>query len=149
MAKAGELNWDELKKSDDYKHTVVPLWVNDPSSGIAPKNPNAKPLLKNDQVPDKQSDEEIAEFILRGSQAPGVRQPTDQELFGHLVVSEEQVERAKAEFENRMQNTIAKLHTPIVGKTYEEEDAWASGKSFNETLSKEELIKRNMFTGEE
>jgi hypothetical protein len=149
MAKAGELDWSELKKSNDYKHTPTALWVNDPSSGVAPLKEGVKPLLKNDEVPDSQTDEEIRAVIMNGMDRPGLRQPTDAELFGHLTRTQEQVDAAKAEFENRMNSSIAKLHAPVTGKTYEEDEAWGDGKSFNSTLSKSELEKRNMFTGDE
>jgi hypothetical protein len=150
MAKAGELQWDEfLNKSADYKHKPTALWVNDPSSGVAPKTEGVKPLLKNDEVPDSQTDEEIRAVIMNGMNRPGLRQPTDAELFGHLTRTQEQVDAAKAEFDNRMNSTIAKLHTPVTGKTFEQDEEWASGQSFNSTLSKSELEKRNMFTGEE
>jgi hypothetical protein len=146
MAKAGELNWDELKKSDDYKHKPTALWVNDPSS-VAPKG-DAKPLLKNDQIPDKQTDEEIRAVIMSGMDRPGLRQPTDQEMFGALVVSQEQVDRAEAEFNNKIANFFTEASKPLTGQTEVPDEEWGCGKSFNSTLSKSQLIERNKYTGE-
>lgn len=149
MPKAGELDWSELTKSkEEYSHKPTALWVNDKSLGITLKG-DAKPLLAKGEVPPTPSNEEVFKEIMRGADAPGLRQPTDEEMFGHLVMSQAQVDAIKAEYDNRMSNTIANLHKPITGKTFEEDEDWGNGKSFNSTLSKSELEKRNMFTGEE
>ena len=69
--KFGELNWDELKKSDEeeYIHEPTALWAADMygggKQGVDPLNKSEK-LLKDGEVPKSQSDEEIAEYILRG-----------------------------------------------------------------------------------
>jgi hypothetical protein len=146
MAKAGELDWSELKKNDDYKHTVIPLWVNNPD-GITQKD-DAKPLLKNNQIPDKQTDEEIRAVIMSGMDRPGLRQPTDEELFGAGVVSQEQVDRAEAEFNNKIANFFTEASKSLTGQTEVPDEEWGCGKSFNSTLSKSQLIERNKYTGE-
>lgn len=143
MAKAGELNWDELKKSSDYRHTPQALWVNDPSSGIAPKG-EAKPILAKGEAPPRPSNEQITKTILSG--AP--RQPTDEELFGGGVISQEQVDKAKDDFDNKLSNFFKEVSKPLIGETKVSDEAWGNGKSFNSMLSQEELTKRNMFLDE-
>ena len=70
-------------------------------------------------------------------------QPTDEEMFGQFVVSEEQVQKVQAEWDNRMNKSLT--HVNI---SEEDGGEWANGESFNKSLSREELEKRNMFTGE-
>ena len=144
MAKAGELNWDELKKSDDYKHKPTALWVNDSSVGVAPKG-EAKPLLTKGEKPVMPSNEQIAKAILSG--AP--KQPTDEEMFGSLVVSQEQVDQAKDDFDNKILNFFKEAAKPLTGETAVTEEAWGNGKSFNSLLSKSEQAQRNMYLGDE
>jgi len=139
MTKAGELNWDELKKNDDYKHNPTALFVNNPT-GIAPKG-EAAPRLAKGEVPRKPTDEEITKAILHN--AP--KQPTDEQLFGGGEVSEEEAAKRQQEWETKLQKSLthAKIGPPV-----EEEEDWGTCKSFNSTLKREELEKRNMFTGE-
>lgn len=147
MAKAGELNWDELKKNDDYNHKPTALWVNDPSSGIAPKG-NAKPLLAKGETPVPQTDEEIRAVIMSGMDAPGLRQPTDQEMFGALVVSQEQIDAAEVAYQNKINNFYKEVNKPLTGQTEVPDEEWGTGKSFNSTLSKSQIAERNRYTGE-
>ena len=139
MAKAGELNWDELKKNDDYKHNPTALFVNNPT-GIAPKG-EAAPRLAKGEVPVRPTDEQIRKAILHN--AP--KQPTDEQLFGGGVVSEEEAEARQKAWETSMQKSLTH---PTIGKPVEEEEEWGLCKSFNSSLSREELLKRNMDTGE-
>lgn len=148
MAKAGELQWDELlNKSSDYKHKPSALWVNNASFGVAPKG-DAKPLLAKGEVPVAPSNEAVTAEILRGMDAPGLRQPTDEEMFGSLVVSQEQIDAAEKAYETKIADFYAMATKPLTGKTEELDEAWGTGKSFNSTLSKSELAQRNMYTGE-
>lgn len=145
--KAGELNWTDFYKSknnDDYKHTPQALWVNDPSIGIAPKG-DAKPLLAKGEVPKRPTNEQIAKAIL--ANAP--KQPTDEEMFGHLVVSQEQIDKAKEDFDNKITNFFKEAQKQLTGQTEVPDEEWANGTSFNSMLSKEELAKRNMHLGDE
>lgn len=128
----------ELKKSDDYKHNPTALFVNNPQ-GIAPKG-DAAPRLAKGEVPKKPSNEEIAKAILHN--AP--KQPTDEEMFGGGVVSEEEATKRQQEWENRLQKSLT---MPSVGTPLDEEE-WGNCKSFNSTLTPEEIAQRNMFTGE-
>jgi hypothetical protein len=145
MAKAGELDWSELKKSDEeYNHTPTALWAADKhgggKEGVDPLN-KAKPRIAEGEVPVMPSDDEIAATILHN--APS--QPTDEQMFGHLVVTEEQVQKAEKEWANSMNKAFDDMKAPIT-PTEEQEHEWADGKSFNESLSREELEARNMYT---
>ena len=147
MAKAGELDWgEELEKSDNYVHTPTALWAADQHGGgklgVDPLN-KAEKRIKEGEEPYRPTDEEIAAAIMHGAQ----RQPTDEEMFGHLVVSEEQVAKAKDEWDNTLQGFYDAARKPVLKKSEDDVD-WGSGKSFNSTLSDEERLKRNMHTGE-
>lgn len=149
MAKAGELDWSELSKSKaDYTHAPSSLWVNDPKLGLAHKG-EAKPLLAKGEVPPTPSNEEITAEIMRGMNQPGLRQPTDEELFGHLVVPKEAIEAAEKAFETKIADFYTAVNKPISGKTEVADEEWANGQSFNSMLSKEELAKRNMYLGDD
>jgi hypothetical protein len=150
MAKAGELDWsDLLNKSEEYKHTPSALWVNDPSIGVTPKG-DAKPLLAKGEVPVAPSNEAITAEIMRGMDKPGLRQPTDEELFGHLVVPQEQIDAAEKSFETKIADFYSTASKPINGgQTEVPDEEWANGKSFNSMLPKEELAKRNMYLGDD
>ncbi len=148
MAKAGELDWgEELKKSDDYVHTPTALWSADQAGskagGVDPLN-KAKPRIKQNEEPYRPTDEEITSAVMYN--AP--KQPTDEQLFGHLVVSEEQLKKAEDDWHNTLQNFYSAANAPVLKKNDNEEEEWASGKSFNSTLTEEERLERNMYKGE-
>lgn len=71
-------------------------------------------------------------------------QPDDFILFGGGVVSEEEATKRQQEWENRLQKSLT---MPSVGAPLDEEE-WGTCKSFNSTLSREELLERNTYTGE-
>lgn len=144
--KAGELDWSELlnKSEEEYKHKPTALWAAQISSGkaygIDPLS-KAKPRIKEDEIPYKPTNEEIAKAVLYN--VP--KQPTDEELFGHLVVTEEMVKKAEEEWNNRSNNAFNAMKAPITSKQ-DQNHEWANGKSFNDSLTREELEARNMFT---
>lgn len=115
-----------------------------------PEDPKSKPLdyigstLKKGERPRTPSNEEIAKAILYG--AP--KQPTDEEMFGALVVSQEQVDKAKADFDNKIVDFYKEVTKPLTGETHVDDKEWGSGKSFNSMLSKSEIAKRNMHLDE-
>src|ERR1700675_4959883 len=55
------------------------------------------PVLQKGEVPRKPSDAEIRGYIMKD--AP--KQPTDQQMFGHLEVTEEMAKKATHEWETR------------------------------------------------
>lgn len=138
--KLGELDWSELKKSDEeYNHKPTALWAADKhgggKEGVDPLN-KAEKRLKDGEVPYKPTDEEIANAVMYN--AP--KQPTDAEMFGHLVVTEDMIKAAEDEWAGKMNKSLTHVD---IGDTEEE---WGNGESFNKSLSREELEKRNMFT---
>lgn len=72
-------------------------------------------------------------------------QATDQELFGHLTVNEEQMQKAEKEYENKLNNWYDSATQRI---TKDEDAEWASGTSFNASLTEQERLKRNMHLGD-
>jgi hypothetical protein len=77
------------------------------------------------------------------------RQPSNEELFGNLVVSKEELAAKEAKWKNGFHNAN-ELYKPIdhLNKSKKDIDAsWGSGKSFNSYLSKEELKERNSYIG--
>ena len=144
MAKFGELDWSNLKKTDDYEHEPTALWAADKhgggKEGVDPLN-KSKPILAKGEIPKGQSNEEIAEYILRGTPS----QPTDEEMFGHLVVTEEMAKKAEWEWENKQNNLIKALNEPVIPEEKQQIE-WGDGCSFNDSLTEAERIKRNMFT---
>jgi len=143
----GTLDWsEELQKTDDYRHIPTALWAADQhgggKQGIDPLNKSEK-RIKEGETPYRPTDKEITAAIMHN--AP--KQPTDEEMFGHLVVSEEQVAKAKADWYNKLQGFYDAAMKPVIPEE-EQELEWGSGKSFNSTLSDQERLKRNMYTGE-
>lgn len=78
------------------------------------------------------------------------RQPTNEEMFGHLVVSAEEITKKEENWKNRMQKTANALYQPIdhLNKSAVSDKSWGTGKSFNSMLSEEELKERNKFAKE-
>ena len=138
--KAGNLDWSELltKSDKEYKHKPTTLFINN-SQGVALKG-EAVPRFAKGEVPYRPSNEEIAKAVLHN--AP--KQPTDVELFGGGVITEEQAKKAEEEWNNKLNKTLT---MPNIGKPLEKEE-WGMCKSFNSSLTPEELAKRNIFTGE-
>lgn len=145
MAKLGELDWGELlnKSKEEYKHEPTALWTAQAcgrkEGGVDPLN-KAEKRIKEGEVPRKPSNEEIAKAVLHN--AP--KQPTDEELFGHLVVSEEMAKKAEENWNTKMNSAFEAMKAPIIKKE-DKDHEWATGKSFNESLTREELEKRNMY----
>ena len=140
----GTLDWsEELSKSDDdYQHIPTALWAADQHGGgkvgVDPLN-KAEKLIKNGEKPESLTDAQISEYIMRN--AP--KQPTDEEMFGHLVVTEEMAKKVQDDWDNSMNKSLT--HPKIGDK---EEVEWGTGESFNDSLSDKERLKRNMYTGD-
>jgi hypothetical protein len=76
------------------------------------------------------------------------KQPTNEQMFGHLVKTEAEVKAINKKWENNI-NNYRELYKPIDHLNKSKiTDEWGQGKSFNsllkEQLSKEELTQRNM-----
>ena len=128
MAKAGELDLSDLHKGK----------VGEPA------DPLAKGDVRNANKPVKATKEQLlkeAEFILRGFLQKGLRQATDEELFGHLVPSEEQIKKAEHWYENGMNEAFKEMQKPVDNQ----EQEWGSGKMIDwDSLTEEEKAERNL-----
>jgi len=72
------------------------------------------------------------------------KQPTDEEMFGHLAVSEEQIQKAEQAWNGTFKKHFEGNTTPIEDQDSMENRNWGNGKSFNDMVEEEELQKRNM-----
>ena len=143
MAKLGELNWDNLEKTNDnYEHKPTALWSAKPGCGVDPLN-KAKPINAPGEVPAKPSNEEVASYVLKGAN----NQWKDSEHLHKEIVSQEQAEQLQKDWQNSLNNFYKAAQAPTVPEVKQELE-WGDGKSFNESLTEEERLKRNMYTGE-
>jgi|SRR5688500_7819581 len=122
MAKAGELDWSHLEKHGHIERCEHPL--------SAPLN--LKKSAKGIDVVNQFS--ELANSIIRDTPP----QPTNEQMFGHLVPSEEQVRKAEHEWENKISGFYEEATKPIEPQV---ETEWGNCKSFKDTLTEEELKK--------
>lgn len=138
MARDRDVSWDDWKG-----------YVERPGSETIKKK---KKLRKTKKELDEDMEEELekacrreADRIVRSAKAGKNRQPTNEELFGHLVPSEEQVEKADKDWENRFNDhfDLANIKCDHLNRREELEDAWQDGKSFNDILEEEEVAKRD------
>lgn len=91
----------------------------------------------------------LVKSIIDGTKANNVRQPTNEELFGGLVVSKEQMDAKEKNWHNGFHNAN-ELYKPIDHLNKSKKDIgsdWGNGKSFNSYLSDEELKERKSFLG--
>lgn len=72
------------------------------------------------------------------------RQPTDEQMFGHLVVSEEQVQKAEQAWNGVFNKFYDSSAEPLEKQDSIDNLEWGNGKSFNDSIEEEELQKRNM-----
>ena len=149
MAKAGELDWsEELNKACDYKHVPTALWAMDQAGGkeggIDLLN-KAKKINEEGEIPRKPTDEEIANYILKGVIGnEHVGQWRDEDHLHKEVVTQEQAEELQKNWENIFQNFYDAANAPV-NQSNQEED-WGTGKSFNDSLTEAERLRRNMHT---
>jgi len=80
-------------------------------------------------------------------------QPTDAQMFGHLVVSPEALKKAEERYQGGNKDVAAELSKPVdkLNKSTVQAD-WSYSKSFNsllkEQLSEKEMAERNSYIGE-
>lgn len=153
MPKAGELDWSELYKSKDeeYSHEPSALWaaqnVGGKAGGVDPLN-KAKPVNAPGEIPRKPTNDEITLYILKGADAHGVGQWRDEDYLHKEIVSQEKADLLQKAWENRFNDHFALLNKPVEDQKSRDNLEWGSGKSFNEALTDEERLRRNMYTGE-
>jgi hypothetical protein len=96
--------------------------------------PSAKQSSPNDIGTIKKSEDVIANQLANLMTGKAMlnsvpKQPTDEEMFGHLVPSEEQVNKTEQGWSNSINSWLAEASKPISSRfnSQEEEDAyWAS-----------------------
>jgi len=77
------------------------------------------------------------------------KQPTDKEMFGHLIPSEEQLRKAQEDWENRFKTLGFRGPVDGLNKSKVSDREWKTGKSFNSLLSEEEKKERNQYIGKD
>jgi hypothetical protein len=133
----------------DLKDKEWPDWSEFENTGARePEHSESKPLKKTGKGADiiGEQFEAMVSDITQGFKQPGIRQPTDQELFGHLVVSEEELAKREADWNNLLIEWECLVKSAKVDENQDEE--WGNGKSFNSTLSEEELAERNKYVSD-
>lgn len=101
---------------------------------------------------------EVAKEALTTGNLPILRdappQPTNEQLFGHLVPTEETLKKNESDWDNRFKNHFDGLKQKIdhLNKSKVDDKKWGYGKSFNSLLkselSEEEMTARNMDVSE-
>lgn len=116
-------------------------WIDwDKTPLIEPEHPLSRPLgrepgpiLKKGEIPRKPSDEEIKKAIL--DNAP--KQPSNEQLFGHLVVTEEQAVQAEKDWNNKFNDFFDLLKKPVENQGLNK--SWGSrGPISKEIMTEEE-----------
>jgi len=138
MAKAGELDWTELHET-----------------GTVGMDPQEKAYIEamgggeNVKVSDQKGGEKITksdlqkdvEFILKGFQQPGIKQPSKEEFEAEVLKrhpelnkTDEEWQQVEDEWHNTLNDWYKAANQPIDNQEVE----WGTGKSFRETLEKSE-----------
>ena len=104
---------------------------------------------KKVDIDSKEADDLFKSFGDTIKEGASKLQPTDEQLFGHLVVTQEQVDKAQEEFESKLDfyNDWVAGRIKTSGEKPEDNETWANGTSYNSQLSSEELKKRNGYIG--
>ena len=131
-------------------------WSDWNGSSVAPEDPLSQPVErdchKGGESITKEDLRKDGEKIIAGAiRGPG-RQPTNQELFGHLVKPIEDLEKMEADWNNFLNTSINDARKPVDDIVKSQlppqlEEAWTSGKSFNDIIGEEEARKRGKYVG--
>ena len=136
MARQRDVDWSDWKGKVD-----------------APQSPLSKPLdpnLKKGGDLFKNSDVANGHLPVLSD---GPKQPTKAEAEAFVkarMPTEAEIAKAEYDWENRFKNHFEDFNKPIdhLNKSEGSDKSWGKGKSFNSTLSKEELEERNRHIGE-
>jgi len=103
-----------------------------------------------EKVTREQLIKEALDIVKQTHLSKGVRQATDEELFGHLVMTEEQIAELERQYQEKINDFYKAARAPIGDGSQVKKDDWANGKSYNEQmeLTEEERQDRNMSTDE-
>ena len=132
-------------------------WDDWDGSSAAPEDPRSQPVGINphhggEHVTKSQLQAE-GEKIIAGAHTGSGRQPTNEELFGHLVKPKEDLEKMESDWDNFFNNIHEEAQKPVDETVKKhlppalQEEAWESGKSFNDIIGEEEARKRGKHVG--
>lgn len=136
MSKAGELDWTELYRT---------------GKTLEPEAPESKPLKKGKQTgKDVLEDwgKDMTTEIVDGFRAPGIKQPTDEEMFGSLVKSKEEIDTAtktaRKDWEDKLVDIYAQWKPATVVKSHNHDlESWGNNKPIMDKGQQEALRKSN------
>lgn len=134
----------------DIKDKQWPDWSDFHANGGAhnQESVQSQPLKKTgkgSEIIDGQFEDMVSD-ITQGFEQPGIRQPTDEELFGHLVVSEEELTKQEESWDNLLIKWEQLAKSTQVDDNQNEE--WGNGRSHNSYLSEDEVRQRNKYIGD-
>jgi hypothetical protein len=135
--KSKDLDWSELYKTghvDQQDPGSKSLASTLPEGDVS--NKGGEKISKSDLI------NEAMGIIRSAHSTPGTRQPTDEELFGHLVVSEDELEKKKQEWGDTLNGWYQEANKPIQ-KQPDNPNDWGRGPILDE-LSEEEREAWNM-----
>lgn len=143
MPKAGELNWENLYKSGQVDQDPASKAIQDsfPAGNVKDANKGG------DKVTPEQLRKEAMDIVYQAHNGPG-RQATDEELFGDLVKSQEEIDQMEKSWNNYINDFYKAATQPIEQQDSKDNSDWGNGGKFNDMLSPEELAKRNMTVGD-
>jgi hypothetical protein len=76
-------------------------------------------------------------------------QPTNEEMFGHLVITEEEIKKQEEAWHNRFASlSHGKKPIDVLNKSAVSNREWKTGTSFNSMLTEEELRERSKSVSE-
>ena len=127
-------------------------WGDWNGSSAAPEDPQSQPVErdchKGGENITKEDLRKDGEKIIAGARTGSGRQPTNDELFGHLVRPAEDLEKMEADWNNFFSKNFEEVQKPV-DETVKaqlppqlQEEAWESGKSFNDIIGEEAARER-------
>jgi len=138
MPKAGELDWTDFYNGER----------GEPEHSLSKKlnsNPN-----KGGEYVSKEDLAKEAQFIIDGFD--NVRGPNKEEefqfianLFPHCAKTDEELAKMERDWDNSVNKNINRLNDAKVQVEPDQLDEFAKGKSFNDKLTREEILNRNMY----
>jgi hypothetical protein len=97
--------------------------------------------------PNSEEAKKLFEALAKAIVKDTPKQPTNEELFGHLVVPEEKLQKAEEEWQNKIGDFYKEAAKPLEKQDSRENLDWGNGGSFNDSLTPEELAERNKHIG--
>ena len=113
-----------------------------------PEDPRSQPVDATTGLEQVQKmGDSIVKEIMDGFKSDGVRQPTDQEMFGKLVKTQEEIdgaiEGAKKKFDEKLHAYVDWQHAKVVKSHNHDPDSWGKGSPILDDEQLEELAKAN------